>query len=183
MVGNRLHADYQVGDTVQLSPPRGEFVFDATKISPSAPVVLLSAGVGATPMLSILDSIRDTTPGAGSGGRPRDVTWAHGARSSDAVCYGRHVRQAAADADANLTAKVFLGSVAEGDVKGVDYDYTGRFDLGKLVADKVLPLERADAEYFICGPKDWMILVRDGLQANGVDTEKIHLELFATGGV
>ncbi|KAJ6784813.1 hypothetical protein PWT90_09697 [Aphanocladium album] len=113
----------------------------------------------------------------------RAVTWAHAARNSHAVCYGKHVRQAAADASANVTAKVFLGTVAEVDEKGVDYDYAGRFDLVKLVADKVLPLDKGDAEYFLCGPKDWMVQVRNDLQANGVNLDKIHLELFATGDI
>lgn len=181
VVGNRLHANYNVGDTVQLSPPRGEFVFDAAKMAPSAPVVLLSAGVGATPLLSILDAIQAAPRGDIT--KPRAVTWAHAARNTHSVCYGQHVRQAAADADANVTAKVFVGAVAEGDQQGVDYDYAGRFDLAKLVADGVLPLEKADAEYFVCGPKDWMVQVRGDLQVNGIALDNIHLELFATGDV
>lgn len=179
VVGNRLHAEYNVGDTVQLSPPRGEFVFDAAKMGATSPVVLLSAGVGATPLLSILDSIRDNSGGEGT----RPVTWAHAARNSHAVCYGQHVRQAAADASASVTAKVFLSKVAAEDKKGVDYDYEGRFDMDTLVKDGVLPLEKQDAEYFICGPKDWMVQARGELQAHGVDVDKVHLELFGTGDV
>lgn len=184
IVGNRLHAEYQVGDTVQLSSPRGEFVFDAAKISPDAHVVLLSAGVGATPLLSMLDAIR----GANSindnvAGAPRPVTWAHSARHANAVCYGEHIRQASADANANVTAKVFLSNVAETDKHGHDYDYKGRFDVSKLVADNVLPLDKPDAQYFLCGPKDWMVQVRDELKGNGVNSDNIHLELFSTGDV
>ncbi|TQV98085.1 hypothetical protein V2A60_006224 [Cordyceps javanica] len=184
IVGNRLHARYQVGDTVQLSPPRGEFVFDPSRIGPSAPVVLLSVGVGATPLLSMLGAIQAANKaGAETGAAPRPVTWAHAARHANAVCYGQHVRQAAADANADVTAKVFLSNVSDTDTAGVDYDYQGRFDLAKLVADKVLPLDKPDAEYFLCGPRDWMVQVRDDLKANNVDLDKIHLELFATGDV
>ncbi|OAA70330.1 flavohemoprotein [Cordyceps fumosorosea ARSEF 2679] len=191
IVGNRLHARYNVGDTVQLSSPRGEFVFDAARLrSPSSPVVLLSAGVGATPLLSMLDAIRganDDLAATGAttdtGSAPRPVVWAHAARNANAVCYGKHVRQAAEDADADVTAKVFLSNVAETDVQGVDYDYKGRFDVGVLVADGVLPLAKPDAEYFLCGPKDWMIQVRDDLKANNVSHDNVHLELFSTGDV
>ncbi|KAM3438101.1 hypothetical protein NHJ13734_004323 [Beauveria thailandica] len=185
IVGNRLHAEYQVGDTVQLSFPRGEFVFDAAKIKPDAHVVLLSAGVGATPLLSMLDTIR----GANSindnvaAAPPRPVTWVHSARHANAVCYGEHIRQASADANANVTAKVFLSNVAETDRHGHDYDYKGRFNVSKLVADNVLPLDKPDAEYFLCGPKDWMVQVRDELKGNGVNSDNVHLELFSTGDV
>ncbi len=181
IVGNRLHAQYRVGDTVHLSSPRGEFVFDAAAMAADAPVVLLSAGVGATPLLSMLDAIQANSPPPGAA--PRPVTWAHAARHANAVCYGQHVRQAAADAHADVTARVFLGTVAEDDKVGVDYDYKGRFDLAKLVADNVLPLHKPDAEYFLCGPKDWMVQVRGDLTANGVSLDKVHLELFATGDV
>ncbi|KAM3438149.1 hypothetical protein MY4824_003392 [Beauveria thailandica] len=186
IVGNRLHAEYRVGDTVQLSFPRGEFVFDAAKIKPDAHVVLLSAGVGATPLLSMLDTIR----GANSinddnvaAAPPRPVTWVHSARHANAVCYGEHIRQASADANANVTAKVFLSNVAETDRHGHDYDYKGRFNVSKLVADNVLPLDKPDAEYFLCGPKDWMVQVRDELKGNGVNSDNVHLELFSTGDV
>ncbi len=182
IVGNRLHARYRVGDKVQLSSPRGEFVFDTAAMAADAPVVLLSAGVGATPLLSMLDAIRGSNA-TQCGAAPRAVTWAHAARNANAVCYGQHVRQAGTDANANVTARVFLGNVAEEDKVGEDYDYKGRFDLEKLVADKVLPLETPEAEYFLCGPKDWMVQVRGDLKANGVSLDKIHLELFATGDV
>ncbi|EGX90963.1 flavohemoprotein [Cordyceps militaris CM01] len=181
IVGNRLHARYRVGDTVQLSAPHGEFVFDASKMAPDAHIVLLSAGVGATPLLSMLDAIQANP--APVGATPRPVTWAHAARHANAVCYGQHVRQAAADANADVTAKVFLSNVGDTDREGVDYDYKGRFDVAKLVADKILPLEKPEAEYFLCGPKDWMIQVRDDLKANSVNEDKIHLELFSTGDV
>lgn len=188
VVGNRLHDHYRVGDKVQVSPPRGEFVFDATKISPSTPVALISAGVGATPLLSILYSIwaasaDNNTAYNTAFPAARSVTWVHAARNSGAVCYGKQVRQLAADAGANITAKVFLDSVTEADTPGIDYDYAGFFDMTALLEDEVLPLGNRDAEYFICGPKDWMLKVRADLYANGVDSDKVHLELFATGDV
>ncbi|KAK3186730.1 hypothetical protein K4F52_004476 [Lecanicillium sp. MT-2017a] len=178
VVGNRLHDSYKVGDEVELSPPRGEFTFDATNTPAEAPVVLLSAGVGATPMISILDSILSKSSSSG-----RKVTWAHAARHSGAVCYGRYVRSAAAEANGTVVDRVFLDSVAEGDEKGVDYDYSGEFDLAKLGDEGVLHLGEQQAEYFLCGPQAWMIKVRDDLFNKGVAADKVHLELFATGDV
>ncbi|KAJ2971794.1 hypothetical protein NQ176_g7525 [Zarea fungicola] len=74
-------------------------------------------------------------------------------------------------------------NVTEADTPGIDYDYAGFFDMTALLKDEVLPLGNQDAEYFICGPKEWMLKVRADLYANGVDSDKVHLELFATGDV
>lgn len=178
IVGNRLIDSYKVGDEVELSPPRGEFTFNAATTPPDVPVVLLSAGVGATPMLSILESI------LASNHPQRPVTWAHAARHSGAVCYGRHVRSVAAARSAgNVVDRVFLDTVAKDDEQGVDYDYGGGFDLSKLVEEGVLHLGEKDTEYFLCGPQVWMVKVRDELFAMGVAAYKVHLELFATGDV
>lgn len=177
IVGNRLLDSYSVGDEVELSPPRGEFTFSTARTPAQVPVVLLSAGVGATPMLSILESIQ------GSDQPQRAVTWAHAARHSGAVCYGRHVRSVAAASAGTVVDRVFLDTVAKDDEQGVDYDCSGKFDLGKLADEGVLHLGEEDAEYFLCGPQAWMVKVRDELFALGVAADKVHLELFATGDV
>jgi nitric oxide dioxygenase len=79
----------------------------------------------------------------------------------------------------NITAKIFLEDVKEGD----QYDFKGEIDLARLQKEQLLQLDRADAEYFICGPEDWMINVRAFLEENGVPRGRQHLELFKTGDV
>jgi nitric oxide dioxygenase len=175
LVSQRLHERYKVGDVVQLSPPHGEFTFSATAIPESAPIVLLSAGVGVTPLLSILDTILGN-----SSESSRPVTWIHGARHAGAVTYGKYIREAEKK-HSNLSTKIFLKNVQEGDKKGEQYDYEGRMDLDALEADGVLPLKDASAEYYICGPEEWMIQTRAGLEKKGVSLQKQHLELFRTG--
>ncbi|KAL7898718.1 globin-like protein [Trichoderma sp. SZMC 28014] len=175
LVSQRLHEQYKAGDVVQLSPPHGEFTFSAAATPATAPVVLLSAGVGVTPLLSILDTILES-----SSQSSRPVTWIHGARHSGAVTYGKYIREADKK-HSNLSTKIFLKNVQEGDKKGQQYDYEGRMDLDALEADGVLPLKDASAEYYICGPEGWMIQTRDGLKKKGVSLEKQHLELFRTG--
>ncbi|KAL6872534.1 flavohemoglobin [Trichoderma longibrachiatum] len=177
LVSQRLHDRYKVGDTVQLSPPHGEFTFSAAAIPPTAPVVLLSAGVGVTPLLSILDTILASESEAS-----RPVTWIHGARHSGAVTYGKYIREADAK-HSNLTTKIFLNNVSESDVKGQQYDYAGRVNLDTLEADGVLPLNDASAEYYICGPEEWMVQVRAELLKKGVSLDRQHLELFRTGTI
>lgn len=177
LVSQRLHEQFQVGHKVQLSPPHGEFTFSTADTPTTAPVVLLSAGVGVTPLLSILDTILDSSSQAA-----RPVTWIHGARHAGAVTYGKYIREADAK-HSNLSTKIFLNTVNEGDVKGQQYDYEGRMNLDTLEADGALPLKDASAEYYICGPEEWMIQTRAELLKKGVSLEKQHLELFRTGTV
>ncbi|PTB62652.1 flavohemoglobin [Trichoderma citrinoviride] len=177
LVSQRLHDQFQVGDKVQLSPPHGEFTFSAAAVLPTAPVVLLSAGVGVTPLLSILDTILSSESEAS-----RPVIWIHGARHSGAVTYGKYIREADAK-HSNLSTKIFLNNVSESDVKGQQYDYAGRVNLDTLEADGVLPLKDASAEYYICGPEEWMVQVRAGLLNKGVSLDRQHLELFHTGTI
>jgi nitric oxide dioxygenase len=173
LLSTRLHKRYNVGDEVELSPPAGEFFLNpADPASAKKPLVLLSAGVGATPLVSILDSVLSSE----SASRP--ITWIHGARYSGSTCFVPHVLDSAKKHD-NITAKIFLEDVKEGD----QYDFKGEIDLARLQKEQLLQLDRADAEYFICGPEDWMVKVRAFLEENGVPRERQHLELFKTGDV
>lgn len=178
IISNILHKRYNAGDEVELSPPCGEFFVDPRDASGAdKPLVLLSAGVGAAPLLSIYDAVLRSAETAG-----RPIKWIHGARNSGSTCYVDHVRETAAAHD-NVTAKVFLGEVRDGDKAGEHYDYSGRIDLAALAKDDLLHLADSNAEYYLCGPEDWMIEARAWLQENGVSLERLHLELFRTGDI
>lgn len=176
VISNRLHERYSVGDELELSPPRGEFFFDAATAAPNTPVVLLSAGVGATPLVSIVDSIlKSSNP-------LRPVTWAHAARQADSVCFGKHIRDITAGAD-NIKSALFVKNIKDSDKQGSDYDYEGTLSLDKLADEGALFLGDNSAEYYICGPEEWMVKIRDGLTGKGVAVDRVHLELFRTGDV
>lgn len=177
IISNMLHDNYSVGDEVELSPPRGAFFLDpAADPASTKAVVLLSAGVGAAPLLSILDSILL------SSAHSRQVTWIHAARNSSSVCYGKHVKEAAMHHD-NVTSKIVLQEVQSTDMKGDMYDYEGRLDLDLLDKEGLLSLGDSVAEYYLCGPEEWMMFVRAWLEGKGVDRERQHLELFRTGDI
>lgn len=177
LISNLLHKGYNVGDIVELSPPCGEFFVDPADTTASGkPLVLLSAGVGAAPLQSILDAVLDSSTSK------RPITWIHTARSPATICYAQRVRDTAAKHD-NVTAKVFLKEPNEGNANGVQYDYAGRMTHDKLEKEGLLPLDKADAEYYICGPEPWMVELRDWLETKGVDRGRQHLELFQTGDV
>lgn len=183
LISNMLHAGYAVGDEVELSHPQGEFFVDPQDASKAGvPAVLISAGVGATPLKAILDSLT-----AGGGRQPptakRPVSWIHSSRSSAAQPFADEVRQACRENE-HVSANVFLRTLGPDDREGVHYEFGDmRLDLAKLDRDRDLFLGDGRAEYFICGPEAFMIDVRRALVGMGVDKSRIFLELFATGDV
>lgn len=181
LISNRLHAEYPEGATVELSHPAGEFFLDASAAaepgpSPStAPVVLISAGVGITPTISILNHIA-----ASGSGSQRPVAWVHGTHSSAVRAFRDHVRDVAAK-HPNVDTAVFLTEVQKDkDVQGVDYDHQGRVDLDKVEPGRLFLGDPA-AEYYVCGPFGFMTGIKDYLVAKGVDAGRVHMEVFGTG--
>jgi nitric oxide dioxygenase len=178
LISNLLHGRYDVGDEVELSHPQGEFFVDpADETREGAPAVLVSAGVGATPMMAILGAL------VAEGAVERPVSWIQGARSSRTLPFASAVRDICRD-NGNVSANVFLTSVRDEDKVGVDYHFgQTRIDLEKLDAERDLFLGDKRAEYFICGPELFMLQTKRALMLKGVGEERIRLELFATGGV
>jgi nitric oxide dioxygenase len=113
-------------------------------------------------------------------GRP--VSWIQASRSSASAVFGARVRELA-KANGNVKTWLFLDQVAKGDVRGEQYDFEGELDLKKLDAAADLFAGQGQAEYFICGPIDWMLRVRSELDGMGVSRSQMHLELFGTGDV
>ncbi|KAI8662994.1 hypothetical protein LRP88_07198 [Fusarium phalaenopsidis] len=173
LVSNRLHKRFNVGDEVELSPPCGEFFVNPADTSAAKkPLVLVSAGVGATPLVSIYDSVLASETAS------RPITWIHGARYSGSTCFVPHILETAKQHD-NVTAKIFLEDAKDGDA----FDFEGQIDLARLEKENLLHLENQEAEYYICGPEDWMVGVRTWLEEKGVPRERQHLELFKTGDI
>lgn len=179
LISNMLHTKFSEGDVVELSHPQGEFFVDPSDASKAdVPAVLISAGVGATPLKSILDGL--VAPDAAA---KRPVSWIHSARSSATQPFGEAVRQICREHD-NVSANVFLRTLGAEDKQGEHYEFGDmRMDLAKLDQEKDLFLGNGKAEYFICGPEQFMIDVRRTLVGLGVDKSRVFLELFATGDV
>ncbi|PFH57847.1 hypothetical protein XA68_14485 [Ophiocordyceps unilateralis] len=176
LVSSKLHDDYDVGHQLELSAPRGEFFLDDDKEAGKAAVVLISLGVGANPVMSILQSLANSST-------DRPVSWIHGARHSGAMCFGNELRQITTR-NANVRPFIFLKTVASGDELGRDYHVEGRLSLDRLEAEEgLLHLEDDAAGYYICGRTNWMAQAREWLKERGVGAERIHLELFSVGEV
>ncbi|KAK3386100.1 globin-like protein [Podospora didyma] len=184
LVSNLLHANFNEGDEVEVSHPQGEFFADPEdKTKDGVPAVLISVSSGATPMMSILESLV-ATQGAVAPAIKRPVSWIHSSRSLATQPFDEAVRHICRDNE-HVSANIFLRTDgSDGSVDGLSYHYGDtRLDIGKLDKDRDLFLNDPRSEYFICGPEQFMIDVRRALLALGVDKARISMELFSTGDV
>ncbi|KXT15175.1 hypothetical protein AC579_3925 [Pseudocercospora musae] len=175
-ISNILHSDKKIGDVVQLSHPAGDFFYNP-ETDAESPVVLLSAGVGVTPMISILNTLVER-------GSEQPIAFIHGARNSSARAFGSHVRHIAAKNE-NVKASFFVKNLSERDVVDRDYTHVGRLTLGKIsqANRKDLWLDDDRTKYFVCGPGGFMADVARGLEGLGVDERRIKLEVFGKGDI
>ncbi|KAI1787075.1 globin-like protein [Ganoderma leucocontextum] len=162
-MSNVLHGTLNEGDTVELAYPFGEFFLDAS----SSSVVLLSAGVGVTPLLAMLNTLVQAD------GPKRSV-------SSRLHPFGEHVASVAKAHPEQVSATMFYSDGDEADARGKDFVVRGRLDVSKLDS-AVLKLDDATTNYYVCGPDRFMADVFTGLKARGVDVSRLHAEVFGAG--
>ncbi|KAI3320566.1 globin-like protein [Xylariaceae sp. AK1471] len=168
LISNTLHDELSEGDTVELTHPTGEFF---VRIEEDTPIVLISAGVGITPMISILSS-------AVSSGSSRNISLIHGAHASEVCAFADTLKRACEKP--NIQATMFLSTPKENEVQGVDYDYEGRVNLGKINPE-CLFMDNSSTHYYVCGPSSFMIDTRQYLLDHHVSQDRIHLEIFGVG--
>lgn len=162
-VSNYLHHQLNEGDSLRIAPPRGDFFLD---ISPDTPVALISAGVGQTPMLSMLNTLQRQQHAA-------SVHWLHAAENGRVHAFADEVN-CIAENMSNLSRHVWYREPNTQDIRGEDYHSQGLMDLSShqwLVTDP-------NRHYYFCGPLPFMQFVGRQLLAQGVAAERIHYECF-----
>ena len=157
-----LHTRLRVGDRIEVGAPRGTFILDRTE----APVLLISAGIGATPVLAMLHALADEHS-------EREIWWLHGARSGSDHAFAEEARALLASLH-NVCVHVYYSSPGPSDLEGRDYDRAGRLSAA-LVGELEPP---RDAEAYLCGPAAFMEDISAGLAAIGLDAARIHTEPF-----
>jgi ferredoxin-NADP reductase/MOSC domain-containing protein YiiM/ferredoxin len=157
-----LHSRLRVGDQLEIAAPRGTFILDRT----DAPVLLISAGIGATPLLAMLHALA-------SEHAEREIWWLHGARSRRDHCFAAEARPLLASLP-NVHTHVCYSRPGPDDVEGRDFDTVGRLT-PSLLAELAPP---RDAEAYLCGPAPFMDEISAGLAAMGIDASRIHTEPF-----
>lgn len=165
LISNYLHERVEAGDVLHLGPPCGEFTLGAE--AASHPVVLISGGVGVTPMLAMLKSLAHAhvaTP----------VHFVHGTRNSATHALDAEARAAAA-ALRNGHVHVRYNEPLPGDVESKRCDGVGLIDAALL---KSLVPEFAHAQFYVCGPKPFMAALYRDMQRVGVAEAQVHFEFF-----
>ncbi len=166
-VSSFLHRHIQEGDRIQVSAPTGDFVLDTVK---QIPVVLLSGGVGITPMVSMLNTVIEQQP-------ERKVTFVHAAINSRYHALHEEVAQKALE-NINVNQYICYESPTEEDRVKHNFDKEGYIDLGWL--QSIVPSKTAD--FYFCGPVPFMKAINSALKKWGVPSENIHYEFFGPMG-
>ena len=163
--GTYIDEKLQVGDVLDVSAARGSF----TLRPGDAPVVLLSAGVGATPVLAMLHALAAEAS-------PREVWWLYGARDRREHPFAEETRTLL-KALAHGHSHIRYSSPGPEDRPGVDFDARGRLDM-RVLQELGVP---RNADFYICGPPAFMSDLTAGLAAWGVAPSRIHTEIFGAG--
>ncbi|MET3667671.1 NO-inducible flavohemoprotein [Caulobacter sp. 1776] len=162
LASGHLHDAIQVGDVLMATPPAGDFHF-----KPAArPVVLLSGGVGLTPMVAMLETIAADHP-------ELEAHFVHGALNGDTHAMADQVKALAA-AHGHAKVATFYSEPGAADVLGQTHDVEGFVSIDWLKAET--PFDTAD--FYLCGPKPFLRVLVQGLVAAGVEADRIHYEFF-----
>jgi len=154
----------QAGDKMEISAPRGEFILRAG----GRPVVLLSAGIGITPVLSMLHALASR-----SAKSPREVWWVHAARNATEQVFAQEARQLLAAIPGSHSA-IAYSKPDPTDRPGNDFDiqgYWSRASLEKLA----IPI---GADFYVCGPPAFLKDMNRDLISLGVPQDAVHQEVF-----
>lgn len=157
-VSDWLHAHAQPGSELAVAAPRGEFTLPR---APAAPLVLVAAGVGITPLRAMLHQLaRQAAP-------PATVLW-HACRHESELLWRTEFEALAARTDwfryRPVLSRPEAGWTGE----------RGRIDAGRLVAD----CDRARAQFYLCAGTAMMDALAAGLAAHGVGAARVHREAF-----
>lgn len=163
--GAYIEEKVQIGDVLEVSAPRGNF----TLRPGDTPVVFLSAGIGATPVVAMLHSLAAEAS-------QRQVWWLYGARRGREHPFAQEVRTSL-KALVNCHSHIHYSSPDPEDRQGLDFDAYGRLDIEVL---RALEVPR-DADFFICGPSAFISDLTAGLAAWDIAANRIHTELFGSG--
>ena len=160
--GTYLRDHARLGDTLDVSSPRGSFILQ----SGERPVVLLSAGIGATPVLAMLHALAAARS-------TRQVLWVHAARDGQHHSFAAEVRRLMLSLPHGRSFVCFSRPGSR-DKMGEDFDVSGH--LSRSVFDEVGVPRNADV--YLCGPTRFMSDMKEVLAILGVAPGRIHVELF-----
>ncbi len=168
LVSNWLHDHFKAGDKLLAKAPAGQFYLE---LKGDHPVVLISAGVGVTPMICMLNALTASRV-------QRPVFFFHGARNRREHAFAGHVKSLAATHE-NVRIHFAYSRPSDRDRLGAEYNSHGRIDIRTVQA--LVPNPYGD--FFLCGPAAFMKEIYEDLVQWGVEIERIHFECFGPAAV
>ncbi len=168
-----MHDRMRVGDRIEARAPRGDFTVDARR---PRPLLLVSAGIGITPMLAML---RHVVHEGLRTRRVRPTLFVHGARNRDERAFHEEVDALAVAARGAVRVVQALADPDADAREGVDFDVAGRVDAALLQS----ALPTTDIDVHLCGPAGFMQDAYAALRAAGVADADIHAEAFGPAGL
>jgi ferredoxin-NADP reductase/MOSC domain-containing protein YiiM/ferredoxin len=157
-----LHTAVGAGDVLEAAAPRGSFVLQPSE----RPVVLVSAGVGATPMLAMLHELA-------AHASPREIWWLHGARNRAEHSFRDEVRDLLGSLP-HAHRLICYSAPRPADLPGRDFDHAGRLT-GAVLDQAGVP---AGADFYLCGPAQFGSDLSAHLVSRGVTPDRIKAEAF-----
>ena len=160
-----VHTQVHVDDVLEVSAPRGTF----TLRQGDSPVVLISAGVGATPVLAMLHALAAEAS-------QREVWWLFGARNRDEHPFAEEARSCLRSL-LHSHSYILYSRPGPQDQPGLDFDAPGHLTV-TVLKEIGVPHE---ADFYLCGPSAFLQDLTTGLAAWGVATDHVHAEIFGPG--
>ena len=164
-----FHNELNEGDIVDVKAPSGNFYLDMSK---HTPVILIGGGIGLTPMLSMLNTLCESSS--------KRETWLfYGVRNGEEHIMREHLAQLEAEHE-NVHLQICYSNPRDGvDADGTDYHHAERVSVELF--KRVLPSN--NYEYYICGPGPMMESMTKGLREWGVPDSDVHFEAFGPASV
>jgi ferredoxin-NADP reductase/MOSC domain-containing protein YiiM len=160
-----VHQQVREHAELEVSAPRGTF----TVRPGDNPVVLLSAGVGATPVLAMLHALA-------AGASPREVWWLYGTRNRDEHPFAEESRRLLQTLP-HGGSHILYSRPSPKDRPGVDFDAQGHLSVAVLEAIGV----PRSADFYLCGPPAFLSDLSAGLAAWDISLDRVHTEVFGPG--
>lgn len=161
MISNRLHDFVNEGDIIELTAPAGNFTLDENG---KDPLVLISGGVGVTPLISMFQSALENNP-------DRPITWIHGCRNQEVHAFGNKVLELTTQ-DTNIEKYVFYDQTTKNDTEvGI---IEGPVNLKKIPVLEIEP----ETKFYICGPAGFIKKQYQDLVEIGADPATVFFEEF-----
>ena len=163
IVSNYLHDQVKVGSKLKVLPPAGDFYLRAEQ---ATPVVLISAGVGLTPMISMLNTLVAKQHQA-------PIYYLHACENSKVHAFKSYLQQVESD-NSNVQTTTWYRQPEIDDKQGQDYQFEGTMQIELVKGQALLP----NTQFYLCGPFGFMQAINQQLIALGVEPSQVHYEVF-----